>query len=84
MKRETLEQAGYIMLGKVSNGGYVLYNKNNQTYELFHSNKKTTGWAIKYRNTALEFCCTIYSKDTILKPYHEKVYQYILNEEIDD
>lgn len=57
---QTLKSAGYKYIRKEQNG-HVLFNENTSTYELFSPSKNYAGWALIYKNTHLEFCCTLNS-----------------------
>lgn len=55
---QTLKEAGYTYVEKSCNGAHILKNPDG-ILELFSTNKNYAGWALIYKNTHLEFCCTI-------------------------
>jgi hypothetical protein len=56
--KETMKQAGYTYVRKSCNGAHILRNSEGDL-ELFSKNKNFAGWGIIYKNTHLEFCCSV-------------------------
>ena len=53
--RETLKQAGYTSIKSIGNKQFELID-NTGKIEIWSSSKSFAGYAIKYKNTELEFC----------------------------
>jgi len=54
--RETMRKAGYKYVTSMSNNKeHILFNLNTGEFELWFANKHTASYAIKYKNTELEF-----------------------------
>jgi hypothetical protein len=58
MNYQTFKQAGYSYVSKTGSG-HLLRNDETGNIELFCSSKNYSGWALIYKNTHLEFCCTV-------------------------
>ena len=62
--KQTFKEAGYSYLYSIKytgkgKRGHVLHNHNTGTNELFYASKDYAGWGLIYKNTHLEFACTI-------------------------
>lgn len=57
--KETMKQAGYSYIRMSCNGGHILHNNTTGKLELFIKNKNHASWGLKYKNTHLEFACTV-------------------------
>jgi hypothetical protein len=55
---QTLKQANYSYIRKTGSG-HILRDENTGELELFSASKNYHGWALIYKNTHLEFCCTV-------------------------
>jgi hypothetical protein len=55
-KRETFAQAGYKYVMQKEDGQHVLFNTQTKTFERWAANPHFAGYALKYKNTLLEFC----------------------------
>jgi hypothetical protein len=55
---QTLKQANYSYIRKTGSG-HILKDNNTGALELFAPSKNYAGWALIYKNTHLEFCCTV-------------------------
>lgn len=53
--KETMEQAGYVYIKNVGDGGHLLRDKETGKLELWFCNKGHASYGIKWRNTDLEF-----------------------------
>lgn len=53
---QTPKEAGYKYVGKWGDKEYVFLNIHTGVKEVFACNKNHAGWALKWRNTHLEFC----------------------------
>lgn len=65
MNYETMKEAGYTHLAHDTVGGHLLRNDHLGKLEFFVTRKSYAGWAIKYKNTHLEFCRTATAQDII-------------------
>ena len=57
--RETLKKAGYQYIKYLGNKEHKLFNVETGIFELFTANKNYAGWCLIYKNTHLEFCCSL-------------------------
>lgn len=57
--RETMKQAGFKHIGITKGGCHVLEDCTTKQYEILACNKGHAGYAIKYKNTHLEYCHTL-------------------------
>jgi hypothetical protein len=64
--KQTLKDAGFKYFKKSCNGGHILINEDSG-YELWCANKYGACYGLIYKNTHLEFCCTVKPDDQILK-----------------
>jgi hypothetical protein len=55
---QTFAQANYSYIRKTGSG-HILRDENTGELELFTASKNYAGWALIYKNTHLEFCCTV-------------------------
>lgn len=62
---QTLKEAGYTYYKQACAHSHILKNSDGG-FELFVTCKNFSGWAIKYKNTHLEFACSIDENDPIL------------------
>ena len=58
--KETFKEAGYKYFKNSGDGQHILINRYGK-YELFGCCKNFSGWGLIYKNTHLEFMCTIKS-----------------------
>lgn len=58
MSSQTMKEANYQHLENKGDGLHILLNKDTNTKEVFCTSKNFAGWAIKYKNTHLEFMAT--------------------------
>ena len=66
---ETLKQANYEYVMLINEGEHILYNRDDNAYELWATNKNYGGYTLKWRNTNLEFCSSIKSGEKIQTRY---------------
>ena len=60
MRYETFKEAGYKYLYyRDREKTHHLYNTDTKQIEVFASSKNYAGWALKYKNTHLEFCASL-------------------------
>jgi len=55
---QTMKEAGYTYFSNDGDGVHTLINNQTGLKEIFGVHKNFAGWAIKYKNTHLEFCCS--------------------------
>ena len=57
---QTPKEAGYKHLEVKGNGLHILLNLDTNVKEVFACSKNYSGFALKYKNTHLEFMATYY------------------------
>lgn len=60
---QTLKEAGYKFIASLGGGEFLLWNIEDRNIENFNSRKNVAGWAIKYKNTHLEFASSYNPKE---------------------
>jgi len=56
---ETLKQAGYRHIHCIGNGCHILQDIETGKYEKWFCNKNHASYGIIYKNTHLEFACSL-------------------------
>ena len=57
--KQTLKEANYSYIRMSCNGAHILRNNYTNELEMFVKNKNHAGWGLIYKNTHLEFACTV-------------------------